>query len=31
MELYEVYEDTSEARENEWLPYVKKDVISTAF
>ena len=27
----EIYEDTWEARENEWLPYVKNDVLSTAF
>ena len=26
-----IYEDTWEARENEWLPYVKIDVLSTAF
>ena len=27
----EIYEDTWEAKENEWLPYVKNDVLSTAF
>ena len=27
----DIYEDTWEARENEWLPYVKNDVLSTAF
>ena len=27
----EKYEDTWEARENEWLPHVKNDVLSTAF
>ena len=26
-----MYEDTWEARENEWLPHVKNDVLSTAF
>ena len=31
MEHDEIYEDTWEARENEWLPYVKNDVLSTAF
>ena len=31
MENDEIYEDTWEERENEWLPYVKKDVLSTAF
>ena len=31
MEHVETYEDTWEARENEWLPYVKNDVLSTAF
>ena len=31
LEHDEVYEDTWEARENEWLPYVKNDVGSTAF
>ena len=31
MEHDEIYEDTWEARENEWLPYVKIDVLSTAF
>ena len=31
LEHDEVYEDTYEAKENEWLPYVKNDVISTAF
>ena len=27
----ELYEDAWEARKNEWLPYVKNDVLSTAF
>ena len=31
LELDEIFEDTWEARENEWLPYVKNDVLSTAF
>ena len=31
MEHVEIYEDTWEARENEWLPFVRNDVISTAF
>ena len=31
MEHDEIYEDTWEAKENEWSPYVKNDVISTAF
>ena len=31
MEHHENYEDTGEARENEWLPYVKNDVLSTVF
>ena len=31
LEHDEFYEDTWEARENEWLPYVKNDVLSTAF
>ena len=31
MEHDEIYEDTWEAEENEWLPYVKNDVLSTAF
>ena len=31
MEQDEIYEDTWEAREIEWLPYVKNDVLSTAF
>ena len=26
-----IFEDTWETRENEWLPYVKNDVLSTAF
>ena len=29
MEHCEFFEDTWEARENEWLPYVKNDVAST--
>ena len=31
MEHDEIFEDTWEARENEWLPYVKSDVLSTIF
>ena len=31
LEHEEIYEDTWEAKENEWLPYVKNDVLSTAF
>ena len=31
LEHDEIYEDTWEARENEWLPYVKNDVLSIAF
>ena len=31
LEHDEIYEDTWEATEDEWLPYVKKDVLSTAF
>ena len=31
LEHDEIYEDTYEAKENEWLPYVKNDVLSTAF
>ena len=31
LEHDETYEDTWEAKENEWLPYVKIDVLSTAF
>ena len=27
----EIYEDTWESKENEWLPYVKNDVLPTAF
>ena len=27
----EIYEDSWEAREHEWLRYVKNDVLSTAF
>ena len=27
----EIFEDTWETRENEWLPYVKNVVLSTAF
>ena len=30
LEYDEIYEDTWEVRENEWLPYVKDDVLSTA-
>ena len=31
MEHKEIFEDTWEARENEWLPSVKNDISSTAF
>ena len=31
LEHDEIYEDTWEEKENEWLSYVKKDVLSTAF
>ena len=31
LEHDEIYEDTDEAKENEWLPYVKNDVLSIAF
>ena len=31
LEHDEIYEDTWESKENEWLPYVKNDVLSTAF
>ena len=31
MEHDEIYEDTWEEKENEWLPFVKNDVLSTAF
>ena len=31
LEHDEIYEDTWEARENDWLLYVKNDVLSTAF
>ena len=31
LEHDEIYEDTWEEKENEWLPYVKDDVLSTAF
>ena len=31
MEHDEISEDTWETKENEWLPYVKNDVLSTAF
>ena len=31
LEHDKIYEDTWEAKENEWLPYVKNDVLSTAF
>ena len=31
LEHDEIYEDTWEARQNEWLPYVKNNVLSTAF
>ena len=31
MELDDIFGDTWEARDNEWLPYVKNDVLSFAF
>ena len=31
LEHDEIYEDTWQAKENEWLPYVKNDVLYTAF
>ena len=31
LEHDDIYEDTWEAKENEWLPHVKNDVLSTAF
>ena len=31
MELDDIFGDTWEARDNEWLPYVKNDVFSFAF
>ena len=31
MERDEVFEETWETRKNVWLPYVKIDVLSTAF
>ena len=31
LELDEIYENSWEEKENEWLPYVKNDVLSTAF
>ena len=31
LEHDEIYEDTWEAKENKWSPYVKNDVLSTAF
>ena len=31
LEHDDIYEDTWEEKENEWLPYVKNDVLSTAF
>ena len=31
LENDEIYEDTWEEKENEWLPYIKNDVLSTAF
>ena len=31
LEHDEIYEDTWEEKENEWLPYVKNDVLPTAF
>ena len=31
LEYDEIFEDTWKAREHEWLPYVKNDVLSTAF
>ena len=31
LEQDEIFEGTWESREEEWLPYVKNDVLSTAF
>ena len=31
LEHDEIYEDIWAEKENEWLPYVKSDVLSTAF
>ena len=31
MEHYEIYDDTWEEKENEWLPFVKNGVLSTVF
>ena len=31
MDHDEIYEDTWRDEENEWLPHVKKDVLSTVF
>ena len=31
MDHDEIYEDTWEDKEHEWLPYLKNDVLSTAF
>ena len=31
MEHDEIYEDNWEEKENEWLPYVRNDLLSTAF
>ena len=31
MEHDEIYEDNWEDKENDWLPYFKNDVLSTAF
>ena len=31
MEHDEIYEDTREQKENEWLLYVENDLLSTAF
>ena len=31
MEHDEIYEDPGEAKENQWLPFFKNDVLSTVF
>ena len=31
MDHDEIYEDTREEKENDWLPYLRNDVLSTAF
>ena len=31
MDHYEFFEDNWEEKENEWMPYLKTDVLSTAY